>query len=889
VLTDAVAFALLGLGGAAVTCLLASGIVVIYRGSGVVNFAQGSMAVVGGYAYFALSDDMALPFAVVLAVLITAACGLATELIVMWPMRQSSPLSRVIATLAISAVITQVISNVFGDTPQFVHSFLPSGALSLGDSIVLPQNRLWLYGIAIVTTIVLWQFYRLSRFGLATSAGAENQDAVAALGWSPRLLAAVNWAIGAALAGLAGVLFVCINGVSQEGLLLTIIPALSAALIGSFRSFPLTLAGATLVGILQSEITRFVSTPGWNVVGPFAVIVIILVVRNRSIPERSFLTERLPHVGTGQLSPVGIALVVGTALASLQVFDYTWSQTLATSAIAVVICLSLVLVTGYAGQISLTQFALSGLGALIVSRLAEGFDLPFLVAVVLGVLLIMPIGALVALPALRARGLSLAVLTLGLAMAIDSAILTNVHWTGGLDGIQLKPATIFGMPVDSLTQPQRYATVCVLAAALVGILVANIRRGRVGRLLLAVRENERAAASLGISALPPKLYAFAVGAGIAGLAGALSAYQFFTVDFSGYSPLVDITYVLLIVVGGLGYISGATFAGVLAVAGIGEYLVDRWVGVSDTWQLIVALLLLVQLVFTPDGAVHEGVHHVGKLKAKIRRRPPTHLPREFERAHVNPKVLELDNVVVEFGASKALDGLSLKVHPGEVVGLIGPNGAGKTTLIDVATGFVRAKSGTVRLDGTDITAHPAHRRARSGLTRSWQSQELFGAMTVEENLRTGAEPVGGWAYLTSPFWNRRTALPGTVVASISQFGLEGVLDAYPDNLPYAVRRLVGIARSVASAPSVLLLDEPAAGLDETSTRELGELLRRLAREWNVGILLVEHDVALVMRTCDRVVAIDFGKEMASGTPSEVRTNPRVVEAYLGGATTSHAG
>jgi sulfate-transporting ATPase len=222
------------------------------------------------------------------------------------------------------------------------------------------------------------------------------------------------------------------------------------------------------------------------------------------------------------------------------------------------------------------------------------------------------------------------------------------------------------------------------------------------------------------------------------------------------------------------------------------------------------------------------------------------------------------------------------VNPGEVVGLIGPNGAGKTTLIDAVTGFVSASSGTVRLGESAIQGLNATQRARLGLRRSFQSLELFEDVSVEENIRAGSDlRASRLSWVTDLFWPGKHDLPPTAVAAVRGFDLEEHLDETPEELPYGLRRLVGIARTVASGPSIAMLDEPAAGLDENESVELAQLIRALADERNMGVLLVEHDMNLVMSTCDRVVVIDFGQEIASGTPEAVRDNPAVRDAYLG--------
>ncbi len=895
-------FLIIGLGAGATYALFAQGAVLIYRGSGLVNFAQGAVGTMAAYIAFVDLKDRhhwaTLP-ALVVAVIAAGALALAFQATVLRALRRAAPIVRVIATIALLGLLQAVVAKRYGASNRPVDSYLPNHIYKWG-GITVQESRIYIVAITLVVTFGLWAWTRYTRVGLAINASAQNERAVQTLGWSPDRLSALTWTIGGLLGGFAAVLAAPLTGLSATTFTVVVtVAGLGAALLGGFHSFPLTLLGGLIIGVGESmatlyggDITRFFHQDlitGLNRVPAFLVILIVVVVGGRSLPLRSHVAERLPKLGSGEVNLRGVLVACAITLVLLfTVMNETWAQATSTSLAAAVIVLSIVVLTGYAGQISLAQWALAGIGALIAGRFVRA-GVPVELAILLGILLTIPVGLLFAIPALRTRGVNLAVITLALGFMVSEVVFANPNYLGGkLDGgTRIGSVKLFGIRVDAFNHPYAWATVSLIAFVVFAVLVANLRRSRTGRRLIAVRTNERAAASLGISVFGVKLYAFAVSAALAAVGGILIGFRGQVITYTDFNLFASINSVGNAVIGGLGYALGAVFAGPMAVGGIATRIVVDWIHLGGQWDLIIgALIVFVILIAHQNGVADVAVH--GRrvweklhLVAPRRTRPPLP-PASVEP--VEAATLSIAHLSVRFGSVVAVDDVSLDVRPGEVVGLIGPNGAGKTTLIDAVTGFVPLSAGSIALDDRRIDKQNATQRARLGLRRSFQSLELFEDLSVEENLRAGSDQrATRLSWLTDLFWPGRHDLPPTAVAAVHAFELEPHLDQTPDELPYGRRRLVGIARTVASGPSVVMLDEPAAGLDERESAELALLIRRLADERNMAVLLVEHDVGLVMSTCDRVVVIDFGRVIGSGTPAEIRDDHAVRDAYLGHA------
>jgi ABC-type branched-subunit amino acid transport system ATPase component/branched-subunit amino acid ABC-type transport system permease component len=887
-------FSLLGLGAGAVYVLLAQGIVLIYRGSGVVNFAHGAFAMVGAFLFITVHQNHGWAFipSLVLVIVAGVLLGLLTHFAVLRRLRNASTLSRVIATLGILLTVQAVGVLVWGSGAVFVEAFLPQGSLNLGGGLFAPEDRLILAGFALVVTVLLWLMYRFTTVGISMRAAAENTRGIGALGWSADALAGLTWGLGGALAAVAGMLIAPLTGAVVPDITLLIIPALAAVLIGRFQSLPLVLLGGMAIGVAQSDMSHYVSVQGLSDSLPFGVIIVVLAIRGTSLPVRGYVADRFASLGTGEIrtKPAGLVVTVLGLLAAF-VFSPALDTALTTSMVYAIVLLSIVVITGYAGQLSLAQFAFGGMAALISARLMAGAGFSFVPALVIGVLATVPIGLLFGLPALRTRGVSLAAVTLGLGLAAQDMIFSNPNIIGGGGvGTAIGNAKVFGLSVDTATHANRYAVLVLVlfVACLVG--VASIRRGRAGRRLIAVKTNERAAAALGISVVGAKLYAFGLAAAIAGLGGALIGFQNSTVTFDAYTPTNSIYALGFAVIGGVGYILGPVFGMMFAAGGLAAYIFDPVFSAINTWiGLIGGVSLLFILLQDPNGMASAHLTAGRRLLKLVRRRQTSSaapaaaepLAEVAERGRVKAATLVATGITVRFGGVTAVNNVSVSVSPGEIVGLIGPNGAGKTTFIDAVTGFVRPSAGEVRLGDQRIDGWAVHRRARAGLSRSFQSLELFDDVSVRENLRAASDTRDRMAYITNLLRPGNKPLPAAAVAAVREFGLERELELRPTDLPYGRRRLVAVARAVASEPSILLLDEPAAGLDEQETRELAELVRGLARNWGIGVLVVEHDMSFVMTTCDRLTVLDFGATIASGATLDVRDDPNVIAAYLG--------
>jgi branched-chain amino acid transport system ATP-binding protein len=578
----------------------------------------------------------------------------------------------------------------------------------------------------------------------------------------------------------------------------------------------------------------------------------------------------------GQLATLGLLFGTGAVLA-LTVNPY-YAFVLANVALLAVVGIGLNLLMGLSGQVSFGHVGFYAIGAYTVAILTSKAGFSFWLAWPIAMLLAGAMGALLALPALRVKGPYLAMITIAFGFVVEHSIVEMRDLTGGQNGIMGIASSTLG----SVAGEQAVALLALLSALVVLAGYAWLSRGTWGAALRAVRDSETAAESIGLNPLAIKVVAFALSAACAGLAGGLFAPLSGFVTPHTFGFVQSILFVLVVMLGGAGSVAGP-LVGALIVGLLPELLSS----LEEYRLLFFGGLLLLVLWAAPDGVAGLARRVLQRLRGDSSAAPGVATVPEGFRLPVRARqTLAAEGLTMQFGGVRAVGDLSLQARSGAVTSLIGPNGAGKSTALNVLSGYYQPTSGGFSLGGQVLTGRAALRLARLGIARSYQTSQLFGSLSVQDNValalnRGRLGPLLGDARL------RSTEARAQARALLSWCGYAGAPEARAADLPHVDRRLVEIARALALDPEVLLLDEPAAGLSREDKAALAALLRRIA-DAGLGVLLVEHDMALVMGISDHVVVLDAGQWLAAGSPAEVQANAAVQQAYLGEALSASA-
>lgn len=620
---EVLAYVVLGLGPGAVNALLGLGLVTIYRGSGVLNFGHAAVAMYVAFVFRTLRQnwDWATPLAVAGALVVAAALGLLIHLLVMHPLRHAPTLARVTGSLGVLLVLASLAYWQFGSGTFTVNPLTPTTPVEIF-GVRVGWDRILLVSVAVVLTAVLWLFYRRTLFGLATRAAAESEKGAAVTGFSQARLAAINWMIGSVLAGIGGILITPIARLNALQLSLLIAPALAAALLGRFENLWLVLAGGMVLGVGETVIGKYLNgVRGLTATLPFLLIVLVLVVKGSALPQRGELVySDMPLAPPVHRVPAKVAVFAGVSVLLLFRLPSSYSAAFSVALIGGVIILSLVVIVGWVGQISLCQVGFTGIGAYATVRVANHLSIGFPFSIILGAFVAVPIGVLVGLPALRVRGVNLAVVTLGAGIALERMVFNNPSFTGGSDGATVPHgAALFGIDLDGRTEPARYGIVILVVLCLCVLLLANLRRSVSGRRMLAVRADETAAAASGINVAKVKLQAFALSAFVAALAGGLMAYRAGRVSESSFVVFQSINFFSLAYIGGIATIGGALVGTLLAPGAPGSLWLRNFIGSNQVSQTVSGVGLIVTVITQPDGVANVVRHEREKRRTKAAR------------------------------------------------------------------------------------------------------------------------------------------------------------------------------------------------------------------------------------------------------------------------------
>ena len=900
---------------------LAAGFVLVYRSTGVLNFAHAETGALslGVFVYLIINVNLNWWFAYVLAIMLGAFSAMVIELIIVRRLFNSPRLVLLIATIGASQLLTAIKINLpqvtaVGSIPlPFEKQFTAS------DNLVFRPRVYLVLAVVPILVLALGWFLNRTKFGLAVRATASNPDTARIYGTSPKNTSTIVWMVSGALAAATAILFAPLlntpaaqTGTAALGSSL-LLRAITVSLIARMRSLPIVLVAGVVIGVVEQLISSNASRNTVDLYLFFAVLVIVLFVNRDSedsgwslSPHLAAVPRRLQDVWwVKRFNLIGFAMIFGFFgllgyFVNSNARLFTWTSII----IVAIVGVSLSLLTGWAGQLSLGQFAFVGLGAMTMFALTQGHELPFIeyritmawgMALAVSTLMGVFAAIIIGIPALRVQGLFLAVATLAFAVMSSSWLLTRDFFTDGSTATRAMAKPVIG-PLDFGASRKTYYFGCLLVLILVCILVARIRRTGIGRVLIAVRENEHAASAAAVNPAKVKLMAFALSGGIAALAGGLFITQQSAITpGTVFGPESSIQIVAIAIIGGLGSIAGPIL-GAVWVEGLPAFWGSNPPELVTLLTSSIGLLLLLmyfpgglqQLVYTArDAILRRADSQLGEDEPPPPRRVsavPTRNPDPIDLPDGVP-ALETSAVSVQFGGNRAVNDVSFKVMPNELVGLIGTNGAGKSTLLNAISGFVPS-TGSVKVLDKEINSLPAYKRHARGLGRGFQAAKLYPDLTVRETLMVSLEAREGTGFfgaaLGTPGARKAERLKRSEAEDIMDFlGLGGFADNYIAGLSTGTRRVVELGSLLAVDAKVLLLDEPTGGVAQKETEAFAPLIKRIQQELQAAVVVIEHDMPLVMSISDRVYCLEAGDVIAEGDPESVRSNPLVISSYLG--------
>jgi ABC-type branched-subunit amino acid transport system ATPase component/branched-subunit amino acid ABC-type transport system permease component len=913
---DFLPFIVAGLATGAVYGLAGMGVVLTYKTSGILNFGYGSVAALDAFVFYALYVNLhwAWPLAVLICLLVVApALGLVMELLAR-SLSDSSETVKVVATVGIILIVEAIGLLWYESNPPTYPHFLSQNTVRIfGTNVTWEQVILFTFSL--IASVLLYLFFKHVRLGVLMRGVVDNHELVSMSGDDPVRVRRWAWVIGTVFAAVAGLLLSPTMPVDGVALPTAVFSAFGAAAIGYFTSLPLTFAGGLLIGIAGALIDKYAATVSW-LAGipaslPFIVLFVVLIV----IPGARLAQRRLvavkPVLRSYTAPPrvrLGSAVIVIALLAAVPSLQGSHVAVWSAALIDMILFLSLGLLVRKSGQISLCQLAFAAVGAGTFGHFAP--HMPWLFALILSTLVAAPVGALIAIPAVRISGVFLALATLGFGILTEQVFYSSGILFGDNPLGLNDPRPDWSIGGWNLSSDNGFYYLILIITVLVALLVTSIGSGRLGRLLEALADSPVALETHGVDSSMLKVIVFCLSACIASLAGALTGMLYaFAVGsyFPSFTSLELVVLVVIITIGDPWY---------ALVAALGYAVIPAYI-TSETTSTWLTLLFGVTAALAAYGArgmpmptglrqfldriggrrpapAFAGAASPGRPLAAVPSVPPhrgSHARGGQAHADGGRGGLAVRDVSVSFGGVRAVDGVSLTAPMGKITGLVGPNGAGKTTLFNASTGLVRLGRGDVFVHGSRISRYGTAARARRGLGRTFQRTQLFDRLTVRQNVAMGREaPLAGRNPFDQVFGSRRDKreIAQAAAEAMELTGTLRLADEQAGLLTIGQRRLVELARALAGHFDMLLLDEPSSGLDAHETQRFAEVLRSVVDQRGCGILLVEHDMTLVREICDHVYVLDFGQLIFEGTPEEMLASTAVRAAYLGDASPSGA-
>ncbi|WP_068921877.1 ABC transporter permease subunit [Planobispora rosea] len=909
-----------GLVTGAVFAVMASGLTLSYAATGVFNFAHGAIGFLAALLFFELTVGLGVPAwpAGVIAVLVfSPLLGYVLHRAMFRGLAQAGETAQIVGTIGLTIAlpalglwIVDLVAEPFG-LPRADATSLPRGLgpyppvnVAVG-GVRLDSDQIITFVFALLAAAGLWAFMRHTPYGLRMRASVDRRRLATLRGIDADASSALAWTLSSTLAGLAGVLAVPTLGLDSTAFTVMLFVSATAAVFGRLRSIPVTFAAGLGLGVVQNLVAGYADfaedITGLRTAVPVILLFAGLIVLNRSrdrvagsaaedAPPLDYLADLPPW---RRRLPWAAGLVVLLGWTFTRSADDFYVGVVAQGLVLALIFCSFVVVTGIGGMVNLAQASFASMAALTCGW-AFSSGLPFPVAIGLGVLGATAVGVLVALPALRLGGRILTLATLAMALLADQVLFQIDAFSNGTIGW---PLPALGLGFADTTDPRVRVVLLLVLIGLVGLLVRNLERSASGRAILAVRSAPAAATTSGISGPRTKILLFALASGIAGLGGVLFAISKGSVTATDLPAFAGFVWLAVVVLQGVRRIGGAVLGGLIAA--IFPELLASWHVSAHVGAILFGTGGMI-LARHPDGVLAqmaEGRHRrrrrrleraeAAAIQAEAAATAGTGTPVNGTRpsaaardgaapetassarageapgdgtAASEPDALfRLENVVAGYGDVTVLRGVDLSVRPGEVVALLGANGAGKSTTCAVAAGDLPVTAGRVLLDGTDVTARPAYRRAREGVLLAPEGRGVFPGLTVEENLRT-------WLADPDPVYERLPQLARR--RGIAAGALSG-----------GEQQLLTLAPALVRPPRVLIADEPSLGLAPMVVTEIFEVFAEL-RERGVALLLVEEKATAALELADRVAFMRLGRITWTGPRAEV-DDTRLTAAYLG--------